>query len=421
MIKIDFEIQGHKVNSSDFADSIEAAVLEGVRTDLQAKLMAVRDPETGESPTVVVRGRDWDNLAIELSGSEKVLALAREALGIGDDQTAAGNGVSPTNTKDVITPCVFLCHASEDKPLAQKIAEEFMRQGVDTFFDQWEIAPGDSIVQKIDAGLAGCTHFFALLTPKSISKPWVKAEIDAGFLRKIEGRCKFVPLRVGLTVDALPPLMKPLYSPEISDYDNDLKTLISFLHGVSQKPSLGTPPAILQKSSRGRLGVSVAAEAIVRYMVENSVNGVYGDPGLSPQEIREITGLCDDDIVDAVEELEARDFVQALRTLDSGQLGFATLTAKPCLFANFDKYFKEWDSEADALQVASSLINGVGQGLVSELAAQHQWEPRRMNPAIMFLEEHKLVQTSATLGAHPWVRYWIGKTSATRRFVRDRT
>ncbi len=115
---------------------------------------------------------------------------------------------------------LFICHASEDKdsfvrPLrllvgSQKISSS---KEFDTFFDQWEIAPGDSIRQKIDAGLAGCTHFFVLLTLQSLPKPWVNAEIDAAFIRKLEGQCKFIPLRQNLSVDALPPLLKALYSP----------------------------------------------------------------------------------------------------------------------------------------------------------------------------------------------------------------
>jgi hypothetical protein len=87
-------------------------------------------------------------------------------------------------------PCAFICHASESKPLARQIAGDFMKNGIDKFFDEWEIGPGDSIRQKIDAGLVSCTHFFVLLTPQSLPKPWVNAEIDAGFLRKLEGHCQ---------------------------------------------------------------------------------------------------------------------------------------------------------------------------------------------------------------------------------------
>ena len=423
MLKIGFEINGRQVDADDFAGLLEQTILESVREQIQSKLMGIRDPETGEFPTVVVRGHDWEHLSVELSGSEKIVALAKERLDINDDVSQPfGESVDPVTAKATNTPpCVFLCHASEDKPLARRIAEDFLKQGIDTFFDQWEIAPGDSIRQKIDAGLVGCTHFFVLLTPQSLPKPWVNAEIDAAFIRKLEGQCKFIPLRQNLSVDALPPLLKAVYSPELTDYDDGLKALVSFIHGVSEKPSLGSTPAIIKESSRGQLGLSVAAEAIVRHIVENSTNAETLDPGLTPEFVRQITELSDDDIVDAVDELESRGFVRKLSSLGCGALGFHLLGPEPALFAKFDKHFKDWDSEADALRIAADLVNELDGGLVSALAERYGWPPRRINPAIIFLEERSLIQSSASLGDHPWIRSWIRKNAATRRFLRDRS
>ncbi len=68
-------------------------------------------------------------------------------------------------------PRAFLCHASEDKRLARRLATDLQAAGIDTFFDEWSIAPGQSIRQRIEEGLEGCTHFVVLLTESSISKP----------------------------------------------------------------------------------------------------------------------------------------------------------------------------------------------------------------------------------------------------------
>jgi hypothetical protein len=421
VLKIGFEINGCQVDGNDIGTLFEQAILKGIRNQIQSKLMGVRDPETGEFPTVVVRGRDWDHLSIEVTGSKKLVALCKERLGIGEDGSQT-NGDNVTSGKILKSAaCVFLCHASEDKSLARRIAEELLKQGVDTFFDQWEIGPGDSIRQKIDAGLADCTHFVVLLTPQSLSKAWVNAEIDAGFVRKLEGHCKFIPLRHDLPVDALPPLLKALYSPGLADYENDLRALISFIHGFSEKPPMGPEPEIVSKSSRGQLGLSVAAEALVRYMVEKSENGETMDPGLSPELVRELTKLADDDIIDAIDELESQGFVKALRSLNSGPLGFAALGPEAGLFAKFDKYSKDWDPEADALRIAADLVNELDGATVSALGARYGWPPRRTNPAVIFLEERRLIESSAAIGNHPWVRYSIRKNPATRRFVRDRS
>src|SRR5689334_13854932 len=106
-----------------------------------------------------------------------------------------------------MTPKLFLSHASEDKETARRLAHALHGAGIDTFFAEWEIRSGDSIRQKIDEGLGGCSHFLILLTPTSVNKPWVNAEMDAGFVRKVEGACRFIVLRKDLAASELPPLL----------------------------------------------------------------------------------------------------------------------------------------------------------------------------------------------------------------------
>ena len=46
---------------------------------------AIRDPDTGEFPTVVVRGRSLDDLKIHVEGSPEVIALVQQRLEIGPE------------------------------------------------------------------------------------------------------------------------------------------------------------------------------------------------------------------------------------------------------------------------------------------------------------------------------------------------
>ena len=110
---------------------------------------------------------------------------------------------SPEGERQV--PYVFLSYASEDKELARQVANTLQKNGIETWWDDWEIKPGDSMRQKIDEGIGGCTHFLVLLTKQSIDKEWVKIEMDAGFVRKLKGKCRFIPVRHKLSVNRLPP------------------------------------------------------------------------------------------------------------------------------------------------------------------------------------------------------------------------
>ena len=64
-------------------------------------------------------------------------------------------------------PRVFLSYASENKELAGQVANTLMKNRIETWWDEWEIRPGDSIRQKIDEGIGDCTHFLVLLTSQS--------------------------------------------------------------------------------------------------------------------------------------------------------------------------------------------------------------------------------------------------------------
>jgi len=189
MLDIKFEIDGKQVRTNDFQQSLEDMFFKAVADQISSKLSSVRDPETGEFPVVVVRGHNLSNLSFEISGSDSVVNLAKERLGIDTNEDGA---MSESQCRPIKA---FLSHASEDRLFAKQIAEHLVANGIDTFFDQWEMRPGDSIRQKIDQGLEDCTHFILLATANSIDKPWVKTEIDGVYRRKIEGQCRLIPLR----------------------------------------------------------------------------------------------------------------------------------------------------------------------------------------------------------------------------------
>lgn len=47
----------------------------------------------------------------------------------------------------------FLSHSSKDKAVVRDVAERLRGDGVEVWFDEWEIKAGDSIPAKIEEGL----------------------------------------------------------------------------------------------------------------------------------------------------------------------------------------------------------------------------------------------------------------------------
>ena len=92
---------------------------------------------------------------------------------------------------------LFVCHASEDKPIARKLTSYLIAQGADVWLDEVEIRVGESIVEKVNSGLEAASHLVVLLSRNSVDKPWVKRELSAALMRQLSDRAVTVlPVRL---------------------------------------------------------------------------------------------------------------------------------------------------------------------------------------------------------------------------------
>lgn len=94
---------------------------------------------------------------------------------------------------------VFICHASEDKAaVVEPIVREMGRQGITHWYDQAEIAWGDSLTAKINEGLQNSRYVIVVLSQSFISKNWPKRELNAALnLEAASGEVKVLPLVCG--------------------------------------------------------------------------------------------------------------------------------------------------------------------------------------------------------------------------------
>ena len=393
---------GKPFDPDDFQDALMEAAVNKVKEHLHGEISSIRNPVTGEFPVVHIIGETLENISARIEGSPEVLALVRQRLSPDDLQMMT----FIENTPPAVHKA-FLSFGWEDRDLAKRIAESLQANGIDTWWAEWEIRAGDSLRRKIDEGLRDCTDFLVLLTPASIDKPWVNQEMDAGFVRKVESQARFIPIRHGLAVTALPPLLRGMLSPALEDFDSDIRQLIHDILGVSRKPALGAPPLAAETVDSG---YSPAATAVARLFVEITQNALHSDPMLSVEELRERTSLSEEDASDAIYEL--RGMVEE---------DYGTVVPLPELFVTFDKHFKEWDPAADALIVATDLLNDPSFPHEPEAIAQrYGWQPRRLNPALAYLINRKLIQSLTHLGMGAWIAVHLDKTDATRRFVKGR-
>jgi hypothetical protein len=398
---------GKPFKASDFEKAMMKQMTEQVAEKVRERIGSIRHPETGEFPVVSVRGNSLHDMRLHIEASNELIAIIRSKL---SDEELAELGIQFDDEADA--PRIFLSYASEDRDLARVIAERLNEEGIETWWAEWEIGAGDSIVEKVNDGLAGCTHFIVLLTETSIEKPWVKSEIDAGFIRRLSGSAKFIPLRNNFPASKLPPLLAALHAPEVApDQEDGLKQLINDIRGVSRKPSVGQPPVREPEPASVSSGYSAAAMAIAEYYCRNTKSAIWYDPQVEPEDLAEATGLTFDDVEDALYEL--RDFFR-----DDPH----HLMPQNGLWTEFDKYFfPDRDPAKDALQIAVDMMNDDEfPEELSKIAERYGWDERRLNPAVTYLIDRNLVEDVNFLGNGNWVTAQIEKTAATRRFVKSR-
>ena len=90
---------------------------------------------------------------------------------------------------------VFVSHGWDDRWVALQIANNIRSRGADVFIDMFDIQSGDRIEEKVHAGITGCNELISLLTPRSVSRNWVWAEIAGTWIL----RKRYVAVTYGLT------------------------------------------------------------------------------------------------------------------------------------------------------------------------------------------------------------------------------
>ena len=115
-------------------------------------------------------------------------------------------------------PKVFVSHASEDKErFVINFAKKLREKGVDAWVDKWEMKLGDSLVDKIfEEGIKSCDTFIIILSKFSVTKPWVREELDSAIVKRIEEKTRLIPIVIDEGID-IPQCIKHLLRKPISD------------------------------------------------------------------------------------------------------------------------------------------------------------------------------------------------------------
>lgn len=168
-------------------------------------------------------------------------------------------------------PKAFISHTFDDKELyARPLARKLRELGINAWLDEWEIKPGDKLVQKIfETGIEQMDAFIVVLSKSSVEKPWVKAELDVAVVRNIEKLMRLIPVKVD---DCVVPTALVGHVYLSTDKDGGIeeiaKKIADTLHGVSSAPAMGVPPSYVTNASIALPGLSVRESKVLERLYD---------------------------------------------------------------------------------------------------------------------------------------------------------
>jgi hypothetical protein len=108
---------------------------------------------------------------------------------------------------------VFISHASEDKEaVVRPLAAALIAEGLDVWYDEFELKIGDSLRRKIDQGLANSRVGLVVLSHSFIAKGWTNYELDGIVTRSVSGEQVLLPIWHNISKQEV-----VAYSPSLAD------------------------------------------------------------------------------------------------------------------------------------------------------------------------------------------------------------
>ena len=134
------------------------------------------------------------------------------------DQSIPGNS----------TKTVFISYSHLDSDFVNWLTDALDDAGVCLWVDYLNMEIGDSIVERISQGLTLADYLVIVLSAASLRSPWVKEEMNAAFVRMMEGTgIRILPIRIQEC--EIPPLLK---TRKYADFTKDREKALAELIGV---------------------------------------------------------------------------------------------------------------------------------------------------------------------------------------------
>jgi hypothetical protein len=241
-------------------------------------------------------------------------------------------------TRGSMSPKVFVSHASEDKDrFVLRFAERLRQKGIDAWLDKWEMLPGDSLVDKIfEEGIKEAKAVIVVLSKFSVEKPWVREELNAAFVKRINNGSKLIP--VVIDDCEVPEALKSTLWESIADlsaYDPSFDRIVASIHGANDKPPIGPKPEYVQSFVQAIGGLNNIDSLVLRLSCEEVLK--TGDAFVNPGRVflKDDKPLVpEEELKDSLEILDSNGYIKLMRTIGGGFFPYQITTNGLDVYAN---------------------------------------------------------------------------------------
>lgn len=205
-----------------------------------------------------------------------------------------------TSPSPAVPPKVFISHASEDKQrFVDGLAARLRENGVDAWLDQWEMKPGDSLVDRIfEQGLKSAQAVIIVLSAVSVTKPWVREELNNSVVARISRGLKIIPVVIDKC--EIPEALAATLWQRVEDlehYDDAFQRILDAIFDRSTKPPIGRAPERLSDVEAKLPSLSGTDQHVLREIYAKQVAG-------EPASLNELGAAAD-----SVEVLQEQGYV----------------------------------------------------------------------------------------------------------------
>lgn len=254
---------------------------------------------------------------------------------------------------------VFLSHAGEDNDrFARQFAKRLQDAGCRVWFDEWELLPGDSLVDKVfEEGLKDADAMVIVLSKHSVDKPWVREELNAGFIKRVEGKCKLIPVVLD-DVDVPEALRSTVWQRigDLDNYEKEMERIVRAIFDDRNQRDPGESPAYAQTMALA--GLYSTDTLVLRRAGDFSLETDF--PFVRSLELLprlQAEGVTEEAFLDSLQVLQEHGYVDVHRTLGSGVEAASSFNVTPY---GLDLYAQSYVEGYDAMltQVVVELVNG---------------------------------------------------------------